>query len=321
MVITTDSERAQLILVGAFVLATTLIGLSIVLSAGNYTSSLAGEGGTVSQGDDAITAREAFRADMQSYLAIVNPRDTSYPMKKSSIRDVSALVADRVGEFHARQGRVVTSGSLSFESGTRIKQVSHETFREPGERDAGDSPSPTWDLTSGGAVRNMTFYFSNLPLASQDPFTIQFRQTPFTSGNEWNINVKSGSGDWEIEVERPSGSPAYTCERPTTPTETKTMDISNAEMDGTYCRALDQLEMDSTDYKVIVKTPNPTSTSRRQARGKFWVIATDSALGSSPPDAVETDTDVVYSTTVPFSYRSGSVDFESDITVSPGEIE
>jgi len=336
VVISADRDRAQLMLAGAFILATALIGLSIVLSAGNYTAALAGESGTVAQGDDATTARASIAADVRSYLPIVNEESyttgsSEYDTRKDSFRDVFDLVDGRTQRIYASQGRVVTLGSPGFDEGTRIKQVEasgggYETFREPGERDATGSPDPTWQLTNGGQVRNMTFHFSQLPRQFEAPFRLRFQ--PVGAGTEWTVEVigQAGTGEWLIRTEEVGGTATYTCERAPGAVGEKTMDVSDAEMDGTYCRALDQIELASTDYRVIAETPSsslvPLLSAKQYARGKFWLVVTEGdALTPPAGTVVKTDSDLIYSATVPFTYRSEAVTVESDLRVAPGEIE
>lgn len=316
-------DRAQLLLAGAFVLAVALLGLTIVLSAGNYTASLAGDSGSVSQGDDAITARESVRAGVRSYLRLINDRSgVSHSDREASLEAVTRVIGERTSEIYAREGRVlvVSPDSDPATEGTRIKQVNKDNFRQPSERGgAAADIDETWSLTNGGTVRNMTFHFSQLP--ASPPFELQFRRVSGT-GKEWDLRVEKSGGNWLIAVEQVGSGPAITltCERPRSSGD-QTMDVTDATMDGTYCPALDAIEMGAA-YDVVVKTPGIGDSTRDPAEGQFWVIARDpSAEAMNTGDPVETDAGLVYSTTVPFSYHSPAVQYEADLRVAPGEIE
>ena len=155
-----DRDRGQLLLAGAFVLAVTLIGLTLVFSASDYTTVLASEESGISQGSDAITARESVRADLESGLEAVHRDHSSYIDYEDAFEAIVPQLGTETRAHHGNQGRLVNVSSPSFVPGDRIAQTATTSFTEP---NTGPPRDPDWDVATGTTARNATFVFSSVP--------------------------------------------------------------------------------------------------------------------------------------------------------------
>ncbi|MFC7226283.1 PKD domain-containing protein [Salinirubellus salinus] len=117
-----ERDRAQLILVSALVLATTLVALSLVVNSVIYTENLA----TRRDADtgQALNFREATHDGALRGLETANfePADATYLQRKAALRDTLASWQTDSSRYFASQGLEVATSAASFVEGTRVSQ-------------------------------------------------------------------------------------------------------------------------------------------------------------------------------------------------------
>lgn len=313
------TDRGQLLLAGAFVLAIALIGLTLVLTSGGYTTTLAGQDNAVNRGTDAITVREAVLSDLDRYLRSANSEyadllsdPPTAPNPEPKFKNVIPELADRYRDQYGRHGRLVeveAPSSSKIEHGYRVAQPDGESFQdlEASESDADNVVS----LASDARVRNVTFIFESVPPAS-NPFQIEF-VTPSGSEN-WQVAVFQSGGGWDVTVTSTGGYSA-TCTRSGT-TDDMAVDLSAATIDGDPCPALEGVAPSTHTYDVRLM-------GELNVDGRFWVTVDDLNAGKRSQYRTYSNTeiaDVIYSAKVPFRYESSSVSYRTDLRTAPGEI-
>jgi PKD repeat protein len=119
---TEERDRAQLILVSALALATTLVALSLVVNSVIYTENLA----TRRNADtgQALNFREASHDGGVRALEVANfaPADATFLERKTTLRDALAAWETSSSRYFARRGRDVGMSAASFVEGTRVSQ-------------------------------------------------------------------------------------------------------------------------------------------------------------------------------------------------------
>ena len=304
------NDRGQLLLAGAFVLAVALIGLTLVLTSGGYTTTLASQDNAVERGADAITVRESVVSDLGHHLERANSKYGSLSDRESAFRAVVPAVGSGVRNQSAQRGRLVElsdSGSVATDDGFRIEQTADDDFDRFSAAGALERT-----LASDVRARNVTFVFSEVPSGS--PFTIEFDVSG--SADSWFVElIESGSG-FDVTVRDSAGSYSQTCTRPGK-SDDMTVDISTATVDGRHCPALEAIDTDSRRYDVVF------DGNRDDTSGRFRVTVDDLQVSRETTYIAQPNIDpveVVYSARVPFRYHSASVDYRTDLRIAPGEI-
>jgi|GEM_PF-2323482 len=308
-----QGSRGQLLLAGAFVLAVGLISLTFVLNASVHTNTLAeSETGAV-RGGDAVTAREAARGDVGALLGTVNrEHDSDYVQ---AFRDGLPALARGIRDHRAKRGRLVnaTLPSSPFTNGTLVKQTAENGSSDYFAKRNTSTGSLIGNRTimEGTRVRNATFVITNSS-GSDSPFVIGF--DPATSSRDaWELHVYNGSRGWTLEVFNGGSRVGGPC-RPPEARDSVELNIAPATFGSDYCHALSQLNPGSP-YNVTFGNGN-------ESKGRFWMVAKDDITGfpSCPSPGNICQDDALYGVDVAFEYRSSTVDYETTLVVTPGEI-
>lgn len=302
-----SSDRAQLLLAGAFVLAAALIGLTLVLTASNYTATLATGDNAVASGSDAVTVRDGVETDLGRYLDRVNEKYGANPLRRTEFTSVLRDFRSHVQGAHARHGQLV---NVSLATGTPFvpgKQVSQSTagqFDDPTDSTEGD-----WDLTgtatSSSLVRNATFVVTDVTASASDEFRLILSEG--ATGDQWTVTIRedtSGTTEWVIG----STSSPRECRRPAS-TGPHTIDVAAATFGGEHCPALEPPA--DIDSDVLVRFENGNGV-----RGKYWFVFDPTGSFTSPA----TTADVLYAANVEFVYQSATVSYAETLRVVPGEV-
>ncbi|WP_436908104.1 DUF7261 family protein [Halosimplex marinum] len=298
-------DRGQLLLSGAFVLAVALIGLTIVLTSGGYTTTLTTQDTSVERGTDAIATRESVSADLERYLRDVNEEPaatTTRSARKDSFRDLVSQLGPWLNERYAEHGQLVDIGpesAVSFERGYQIELATDGPFDR---LDSDSSGSET--LVSDAKARNVTFVFSDVPTGSSS-FDVTFD----SGSREWLLTVTTAGGgsEWDVTVDQDGTSYARTCTVTGSPSE-MTVDVDGATIDGDHCSALEAIEFEADSYAVTI-SGDLSGTS-----GQLWLTGE----GATPDTSY--DDSIIYSARVPFTYQSATVDYRTELRIAPGEI-
>jgi len=304
------NDRGQLLLAGAFVLAVALIGLTLVLTSGGYTTTLASQDNAVERGTDAVTVRESVVSDLERYLERANGKYGSLSDRESAFRAVVPAVSSGVRNQSAQRGRLVElsdSGSVAIEDGYRIEQTTTDDF----DRFSG-AGTLEQTLASDVRARNVTVVLSEVP--SSGRFVIEFDVSG--SPDSWFLELSESGSGFDVTVRDSAGSYSQTCTRPGK-SDDMTVDVSAATVDGRNCPALEAIDTDSRRYDIVF------DGNRDDASGRFWVTVDDLQVSRETTYSAQPNLDpveVVYSARVPFRYHSASVDYRTDLRIAPGEI-
>jgi len=307
--------RGQLLLLGAFALAITLVALTVALTASNYTGTLATESDEISQGGHTIAVRESVERDIERLIVRANGGETGRSPRETILSSAVPVIDEEVAAHHGDDGRRVsaTLTGSPFTPGVRIKQTGSgsEPFHDPVDSD------PKWRLASSTNVRNATFVLEKQPspgvLATDPDDGVTLVLGDWSADTAaWEVTLFRDGTDWKLRVTGPSGT-SRTCTRPVPITGAEmTVDIDAATMDGDPCQALAFLEPTST-HDIWFENGNAV-------RGRYWltVEGTQSSIGRTYSS--DNADDVLYSATLDFRYVSSSVIYETDVRVVPGEL-
>jgi hypothetical protein len=308
--------RGQLLLVGAFALAVTLVALTVALTASNYTGTLATESDEITQGGHAISVRESVEHDVERLLVRANSGETGYGPRETILSNSVPVIADGVAAHHADDGRRVAAELTGspFTDGVRIKQTGTGAFTDPIDSDE------KWRLASSTTVRNATFVFektsspSVLATTPSDGYKLVLGDWSADTA-AWELALYRDGTDWKLRVTGPSGT-SKTCSRPALSLGGEmTVDVDAATVDGEYCDALAFFEP-TASHDVWFE-------EGLAVRGRYWltVQGDQSSIGrtysATSPDHAD---EVLYSATLDFRYVSATVDYETEITVAPGDL-
>lgn len=294
------TDRGQLLLAGAFVLAVALVGLTLVLTSGGYTTTLAGQDNAVDRGTDAITVREAVRSDLDRYLRRANSEYDfgASPTPETEFNALLPPLADGYRDQYGRHGRLVDVGSsATFQDGHDIDLSTNGRFDRLDTDGDGSE-----EIVTDSRTRNVTLAFRQVPSGSSS-FELRF----YTGTREWLVDVSTmGGTDWVVTVEEVSGTYSQSCTRSGTSPD-MIVDVSAATIDGNHCPALEQITFDQKQYSVAVDGDLSATW------GRMWMTV------KGPGSALSVE-EVIYSARVPFRYDSPSVSFETELRSAPGEI-
>lgn len=319
---TRRGRRAQLLLAGAFILAVALIGLTIVFTSSSYTTALVNQENEVVRGADAVSVREAVRADLTRHFEHVyetNPRGS----RRAPFEAVVAPVGNETTGHYSRQGRLVNvtmdASGAGFIEGTHIKQGQSAELSNPG----GVGPSTNdWIVAENAELRNATFQISDIRARNpQNAINISF-DTPASAGGNWSMTFhRSNTSPIElvIRTRSPEGV-ERTCTRPDPNVAGQDLyvDLDGGTAAGTPCAALAPIDPGRHTYDINI-------TRGQRASGKYWMIVSkppsDADVTTFSVGSIDAQTDdVLYGARVRYRYHSGTVSYETNIDIAHREI-
>jgi hypothetical protein len=313
----TGRERGQLLLAGAFILAIALIGLTIVMNASAQTTTIASEENAMARGGDALSVRGTVRADLSRMVREANGGDTlTYAQRRQRVREEFEFYTDRVEHYYARNGRTIglTTAPVStpFQQGTRIRQATTGQMDNPVTAGDGD-----FDIASDTYLRNATFVFTSVTGGASDRFTLVLDEN-LAGPSVWSMDIWTQGGEVHIETTDPGGA-LRECTVPESTvagSSELTVDIGEARVGGTYCQALENFGTAIGPYDIRFMGGDTVN-------GRYWLtVAKDSSdlsiqTGAAPQTEKE---EVIYRFSPRFTYYTGTVSYETDLRIAPGEL-
>lgn len=310
------NDRGQLLLVGAFVLAVALIGLTVVINASTQTTTVAGNGGASVNGGDAVAAREAAERNVGSLLWTLNRGgvEPTGDLDKWFAKNVSYL-GNGTRTYGARRGQFVN-----------VTVAMYDNVVEPGTRVTGPVDESLPSLSPSVRARNATFLVTDVPRDEEDQMEFSVRSRSGT--DYWQMYVNSsGTGGLDDVVVGTIGRVDFINREPRQCTFDDALPVRINPADATvvtkygtpqetsrYCPALDRFGSgDSFDvYDISLGASNDFS-------GEYSLLVNESESSvAAPPGGSAVP--VIYNATVRFRYRSPTVVYETDIRVAPDEI-
>jgi hypothetical protein len=308
------NERGQLLLIAAFIIATSFVVLALVVNSAIFTENLATRD-DVAGSQDALQHRHEVEQSVGAVVEDING-DTSPTI--SDADDQVEIIGRQGGAQQAVRGRVVDVEFDSIDTGTKIAQDEVGNFSNT----TGFVP----DWTVAEDVSNTRNFQINLT----DNGELQTSANAFqivvngSSNNEWTVKVAENSSDpdkVDILVDRPGPPTTQTCTREFD--EFLRIDITGASVGGKPCPALDRHSSGTplwfssgvdAPYRIDFNSPG-------EIEGTYSLIVDDGAdphnfLAIDPPYSAT----AIYNLTVSYSYHTTNVGYETEIRVAPGEV-
>jgi len=291
------SDRAQIILVGAFALAVVFIALALVMNAAIYTENLATRSESAGTADAAAFQRSTTTVaeDVFQYAHEVN--DSDYAGLERNVTD-GIEAYDNVTRTQQASGNQLTGVSVaSTTDGTNITD-NESDFQSPSNTD-------DWTLATG-VTQTREFRLKTDTL--NFPSTEEFRVVA-DDASTWYLNISAEGTGYEVGV---NDSGTYTqCATPSI--QAITVDFSNGTVNGNSCAALDLHEV-SGPYAL--KFENSSTVT-----GAYTVIVDSDETYTSPDSDDPTTEPVLYSMEVDMTYWTSELRYETSIRVAPGEYD
>lgn len=313
------TDRSQILLVAAVLLAVTFVSLALVVNSAIFTGNLATRGETTGA-SDALTYRHEVADSAEGLVLEVNEQNTSDLVDNvdASLGNVSA----QGGLQNARRARVVTvdldSSSPIVEARVQGNQTDDPYTNASGERD--------WTLATD-ADRVVRGEFNVTSLGTDNESHAYHLYINGSSGSYWEMAVfdsAADASDRNITV-RDDGGSLSECSFDPSPGTNFTINLTAGEVtdsDGsTHCPgALDSSERTYEGFsernvaygEANNVTGNYTVTLERD--GEAPVVDENNFDGTSPTVTVRIDVlDIEY------TYESQSLHYSTTITIRPGE--
>lgn len=320
------SDRAQLFLVAAVVLAVVLVALALLLNTMIYTGNVASR--DASGGVDKAATYEAAAADAgERLLANASEADGDYGPKEEDFRNGMAVWANASGTHASVRGLAATLDGVDTTRGTRVTQDpgSGETFTPH------SNTSANWTVVSQGRLREYTVTGS--PSASisdvifggnlSESFYVVFDGTEtytahvYVDGTETCLTVLDGSRD------------------PVDGAESVCVSDGNVTVDfvaGTVAPADDPddvrrfnttfFEAVGPDHAVEYRNGDEITGGYRFVvdRERSSVVGGNQKFATDPTETPYAAR-VLYGGRYDISTRSTGLRYETDVRVAPGEVD
>jgi len=321
------SERGQLLLAGAFVLAVTLIGLTIVITSSSYTTTLANQENEVIRGNDAVAIRESFESHLTRQFEYVFD-NYGHGSRRAPFEAVVAPAGNETMTHYARRGRMVNvtmePSDAGFIEGTRIKQTSSSfDFTQPVGGATGGSDY--WYPAEHVEARNMTFVVTSVDSGTdlaEEGFNVTF-ETPGPAGDDWSIAMYqdfSLSKPFVVRTRSPEGVTRECRAHDVTASQKATINVDEGTLNGNDCYALEAIDPPRHKYTLRF-------TRGEKVNGKYWILVDKEPTEGIPTlngrfDAGTRSTaePVLFGVRVRYRYHSATVSYETNIDIAHREI-
>lgn len=309
-------DRGQIILIAAFILAVSFVVLALVVNSAIFTENLSTRD-DVAGSQDALEYRAELKAGVESLVESVNENASLSPLDvDASVQNMSA----QSGLSQARLGRIVNVSVISKEYGQRIAQDNaSRNFTSNGS-------AADWTVVSGvSETRNFVINVTN-PNSS-----INFDVLANQSGGppEWEMTIDT-NGDFTVSVETSTNSETPPCTR--SPGSHVIIDVTDATVDGEPCHALyrNQSTGDKMWFAEGLSDYDIEFDDGDEIEGTYSLIVDETAsINASnyhgPPNddypyAQEDPNDIIWSSTIKYSYLTSSLAYQTEIEAAPGEL-
>jgi len=299
-----DGERAQLILIGGFALAVTLIALALVMNAAIYTENLATRSEAVGPSNAYAYQRATTNAATEAFHYAHDVNNGTYAELDDNVTDAMEEYNRITSRQEVTTGRVVNV-SVSTTEGTNITSTDSSDYTDA-------SGNQDWIMASGvTGVRNftMTVDDSGGDLVAPGAGTDEFRLVARGASERWYLNVTEDPSSGQTIVGVNASGDYDTC---TTSLTTFEIDVSAGQVAGTSC---DALNFSETPDSYTLRFQNATNVA-----GSYSLVVNVSATGLSgysggPPKAQP----ALYSMTVEVVYETSDMRYRTDVRIAPGE--
>lgn len=324
------SDRGQIILVAAFLLAVTFVVLALVVNSAIFTENLATRD-DVAGSHDALDHRAEVQASVGTALTSINNENgTDLSDKKGNLSKSIDNISQAGGLHQSTQGRLVDVNwdSSDSEEGVRIYQ------NNASRNFSSDSRDDDWVLTDSGNfdVRNFQMNITEpeeelFPLGGSEPFRLVANDT--SDGDiEWNMTVEydgslpTGEG-LVVNVDHPNHDEVSCTHELEDDAGFVLLDVTGASIDGESCHALSQLQDEDGTPMWFGEGVDEYQIEFQNAdsiQGTYSFVGDDSMSTTGADDHPEDPDEAIYSVTVDYEFYTSQVAYETDIRVAPGEV-
>lgn len=301
-------DRGQLLLVAGLAIAVAIVALVILLNTSIYMENLATRS-TDTGASEAIAFRNTVEGNLWPVVAAENER--GYTDRTTMARNAS----DRVDRFvaltasrHRRSGAVAELSNTTFDNGTRLyHNDSAQQFRSA-------SGAANWTLATGAdGVRkfevNATDGLESTATPQIDAFGVN---VDGSGGNRWSLYVYNNGGE-RIAVKNGTGT-VTTGVCSGLYAQDPRVNLTAGTVNGTACPAIDFARGTAPPYDVSYTFGNRSAGTYRLTVNTSSVGSFNSPGAASPPY----ETPLVYSVTTDVVYRSPTLTYRANVTITEG---
>lgn len=309
------SERGQLILVAAVVLAVTFVGLALVVNSVIFSENLATRG-DVPGSSEALDTRYEVTQTVGTIMTAVHRDDDP---RLDDIQEGIGDIRIQGGLQQARSGRVVDLSYVSHEAGQRLAQ---DNVSQLNSTD-GDAD---WTLAEGvDTTRDVRFNFtevnSEFKLVAEENNPLEPDDPTF-----WNMTVAPNENITVELNETGTSSETYECAGTS---DAQFVDVTGATVDGERCQALERNGTGAptwfgtgTGINEDGETFDISFEGSDDVNGTYSMIILGGGGLSLDLDefANDSDDEIYYSITVDYRFVTHEVRYETEVEVAPGEV-
>lgn len=318
------SNRAQLIVVTALVIAVAMVALVLFVNTAIYTENLATRGADVGE-SEALD----YRATLASGTAGVIERENyaEYGDRANLAENVTAGIAAIDRELGRTMlvggsGAAVNDSATDYGDGILIRQT------DPSRNMTPTSQLPVnWTVAeSVGGTRNASMTVDAASLAQADESTAESDAfhvvAADTAGTEWHLYLYEDAATGATTLAVKNGSESGATAVCTASGSTVRVGLTNASFGGDPCPALSWANGVSGDYDIEYRNPGEaegtydlTVAGDEGSLGLGVLGNLNEGPGVSSPYYVR----AVYDAELRFRYESSDLSYEATIRVAPGE--
>lgn len=307
-----NDDRAQIMLVAAFVLAVTFIALAVMLNSVIYTENLATRGEDA-HGSEAIAYRADVVAGTERLVEHVNENQTGEPFD-----DHVANLSRSISSMDNSTAAIVATGGtrtnvslMSVTRGTRVGQFNaSRNFTDVGA-------APDWELAT--SIEGTRAFRINITDSDE---LVEEDVVSFLGGgiDPFTVRVDDGTDDWAVRIYEDDATTdvivdvqgAGECQADAKPE----IDLTAGTVDGEPCAPLAFGAGVSTPYSLHYDSAD-------KIQGNFSVVLNttsfDSTNYNSDEDTPFADDEVVYAATIYVLHESADHVYATDARAIPGE--
>jgi hypothetical protein len=304
-------DRGQIIILAAFVIAATFVGLALVLNSGIYAENLSSRETTDTDG--------ALSFTLATDEAIAGAYEQTNAANESSASDAEATFGEVMDNWTRAQQRNGAAAGI----GVDVERTAHVGWRlEQGtDRQYTDSADDgNWTLATGAS--DVAAFEMDV-----DRESLYDASTWGGVNSSFNVRVDDGSSEWRLHVFRESGDVVVHAGAPGAysdvgslpnsetcrdPDDEVLVDLRNESLDGSSCPALNF--SDDLDGPVDLAYRNATMGGE-QVNGTYTVVVNGSSAAETsnfdvPGGADPTAQGIVYSATWASHYGRAELSHE-----------
>ena len=328
-----DSNRGQLLLIGAFIIAVSFVVLALIVNSAIFTENLATRDEVAGSGDALEYRQEVTQSggDVLTEINQNNSIDTADQQDK--LKNNLGHIDIQGGVQQSAQGRIVEveNDSAVIETGIKVAQDTEEPFSNTTATPDFPATVTDWVVVENvTTTRNLRMNITDLDKLSSPSGASPFELEIENSSASWNMSIiyEDTADLVNITVESPNHGSPEVCTR--TATDYIKIDVTRAMVGREPCHALSQTTDGTEMWFGLEDEYDIKFNNYGSIKGTYSFIIDDGDFnddnfgdGGSNHDDYDHDPyyrDAIYNATVPFKYHTADVGYETEIEIAPGEV-